>query len=107
MNDLIRPALYDAWHTVKEIQKSNSDKRIYELVGPVCESADVLAKDRELVISQGDLIAFMDVGAYGSVMSSNYNSRLKVPEIMVDGSSLKLIKKRESFEDSIALETDL
>jgi diaminopimelate decarboxylase len=76
-------------------------------VGPVCESADVLAKDRELVISQGDLIAFMDVGAYGSVMSSNYNSRLKVPEIMVDGSSLKLIKKRESFEDSISLESDL
>ena len=107
MNDLMRPALYDAWHTVKEIQKSDSDKRIYELVGPVCESADVLAKDRELVISQGDLIAFMDVGAYGSVMSSNYNSRLKVPEIMVDGSSLKLIKKRESFEDSIALESDL
>ena len=88
-------------------QKSDSDKRIYELVGPVCESADVLAKDRELVISQEDLIAFMDVGAYGSVMSSNYNSRLKVPEIIVYGSSLKLIKKRESFEDSIALETDL
>ena len=107
MNDLMRPALYDAWHTVKEIQKSDLDKRIYDLVGPVCESADVLAKDRELVISQGDLIAFMDAGAYGSVMSSNYNSRLKVPEIMVDGSSLKLIKKRESFEDSIALETDL
>tara|TARA_B100000945_G_scaffold15228_1_gene11380 strand:- start:63 stop:674 length:612 start_codon:yes stop_codon:yes gene_type:complete len=107
MNDLMRPALYDAWHTVKEIRKSDSDKRKYELVGPVCESADVLAKDRELVISQGDLIAFMDVGAYGSVMSSNYNSRLKVPEIMVDGSSLRLIKKRESFEDSIALETNL
>jgi diaminopimelate decarboxylase len=107
MNDLMRPALYDAWHTVKEIQKSNSEKRIYDLVGPVCESTDVLAKERELTISQGDLIAFMDAGAYGSVMSSNYNSRLKVPEVMVNGSSVKLIKKRESFEDSIALETDL
>ena len=107
MNDLMRPALYDAWHTGKEIQKSNSEKRIYDLVGPVCESTDVLAKERELTISQGDLIAFMDAGAYGSVMSSNYNSRLKVPEVMVNGSSVKLIKKRESFEDSIALETDL
>tara|TARA_Y100001936_G_scaffold180990_1_gene178028 strand:+ start:10 stop:1248 length:1239 start_codon:yes stop_codon:yes gene_type:complete len=107
MNDLMRPALYDAWHAVKEIQKKDSDKKIFELVGPVCESADVLARDRELALSQGDLIAFMDVGAYGSVMSSNYNSRLKAPEILVNGSSLKLIKKRESFEDSIALETDL
>ena len=60
-----------------------------------------------MALSQGDLIAFMDAGAYGSVMSSNYNSRLKAPEIMIDGSSLKLIKKRESFEDSIALETGL
>ena len=95
------------WHTVKTIKRSDSEKRIFELVGPVCESADVLAKDRELVLTQGDLIAFMDAGAYGSVMSSNYNSRLKAPEIMVDGSSLKLIKKRESFEDSIALESDV
>ena len=107
MNDLMRPALYDAWHTVKAIKQNNSEKRNYEIVGPVCESADVLAKDRELVISQGDLIAFMDAGAYGSVMSSNYNSRLKVPEILVHGSSLKLIKRRESFEDSIVLEKDL
>ena len=107
MNDLMRPALYDAWHAVKEIQKKDSDKKIFELVGPVCESADVLARDRELALSQGDLIAFMDVGAYGSVMSSNYNSRLKAPEILVNGSSLKLIKKRESFEDSIALESDV
>ena len=67
----------------------------------------MLAKERELNISQGDLIAFMDTGAYGSVMSSNYNSRLSVPEIMVDGSSAKLIKKRESFEESIALEKNL
>ena len=107
MNDLMRPALYDAWHTVKAIKQNNSEKRNYEIVGPVCESADVLAKDRELVISQGDLIAFMDAGAYGSVMSSNYNSRLKVPEILVHGSSLTLIPSRASFEDSIVLEKDL
>ena len=107
MNDLIRPALYDAWHTVKEVKKRDLDKKIYELVGPVCESSDVLAKERELSISQGDFIAFMDAGAYGSVMSSNYNSRLKVPEILVNGSSAKLIKRRESFEDLIALETNL
>ena len=107
MNDLMRPALYDAWHTVKEVKKRDLDKKIYELVGPVCESADVLAKERELSISQGDFIAFMDAGAYGSVMSSNYNSRLKVPEILVNGSSAKLIKRRESFEDLIALETNV
>ena len=107
MNDLMRPALYDSWHAVKEIRKSESDKRLYEVVGPVCESADVLAKERELNISQGDLIAIMDTGAYGSVMSSNYNSRLIVPEILVDGSSAKLIKKRQSFEDSITLEKNL
>ena len=107
MNDLMRPALYDSWHEVKEIRKSDSDGRLYEIVGPVCESADVLAKERELNISQGDLIAFMDTGAYGSVMSSNYNSRLSVPEIIVDGSSAKIIKKRQSFEESIALEKNL
>ena len=107
MNDLMRPALYDSWHAVKEIRKSESDKRLYEVVGPVCESADVLAKERELNISQGDLIAIMDTGAYGSAMSSNYNSRLIVPEILVDGSSAKLIKKRQSFEDSITLEKNL
>ena len=107
MNDLMRPALYDSWHAVKEIRKSESDKRLYEVVGPVCESADVLAKERELNISQGDLIAIMDTGAYGSAMSSNYNSRLIVPDILVDGSSAKLIKKRQSFEDSITLEKNL
>jgi diaminopimelate decarboxylase len=107
MNDLMRPALYDSWHAVKEIRKSESDTKLYEIVGPVCESADVLAKERELNISQGDLIAIMDTGAYGSAMSSNYNSRLIVPEILVDGSSAKLIKKRQSFEDSITLEKNL
>ena len=107
MNDLMRPALYDAWHTVKEVKKRDLDKKIYELVGPVCESSDVLAKERELSISQGDFIAFMDAGAYGSVMSSNYNSRLIVAELLVNGSSAKLIKRRESFEDLIALETNL
>ena len=107
MNDLMRPALYDSWHAVKEIRKSESDTRLYEIVGPICESADVLAKERELNISQGDLIAIMDTGAYGSAMSSNYNSRLIVPDILVDGSSAKLIKKRQSFEDSITLEKNL
>ncbi|HJL95625.1 MAG TPA: diaminopimelate decarboxylase [SAR86 cluster bacterium] len=107
MNDLMRPALYDAWHNVRTLQNSDSEERIYELVGPVCESADVLAKDRKLAIAQKDVIAIMDVGSYGSVMSSNYNSRLKAPEIMVSGSSARIIKRRESFEDLIALEKDL
>ena len=76
----------------------------YDLAGPVCETGDVLAKDRNLRIEPNDYLAFMDVGAYGSVMSSNYNSRLKPQEILVTKDAVKVIKKKESFEDLIALE---
>ena len=104
MNDLIRPSLYEAWHQVKEVERSEVDMETYDIAGPVCETGDVLAKDRNLRIEPNDYLAFMDVGAYGSVMSSNYNSRLKPQEILVSKDSVKVIKKKESFEDLIALE---
>ena len=104
MNDLIRPSLYEAWHQVKEVERSEVDMETYDIAGPVCETGDVLAKDRNLRIEPNDYLAFMDVGAYGSVMSSNYNSRLKPQEILVSKDDVKVIKKKESFEDLIALE---
>ena len=105
MNDLIRPSLYEAWHRVKELEEKDLVKENYDLAGPVCETGDVLARDRELRISTGDYVAFMDVGAYGSVMSSNYNSRLKPIELLVTDDKVKVIKRKESFEDMIALES--
>ena len=105
MNDLIRPSLYEAWHGVMELENRKVKSEKYDIAGPVCETGDVLATDRELRILPNDIIALMDVGAYGSVMSSNYNSRLKPVEILVTGNKAEVIRKRESFEDLIALET--
>ncbi len=105
MNDLIRPSLYEAWHGVMELENRKVKSEKYDIAGPVCETGDVLATDRELRILPNDIIALMDVGAYGSVMSSNYNSRLKPVEILVTGDKAEVIRRRESFEDLIALET--
>ena len=105
MNDLIRPSLYEAWHGVMELENRKVKSEKYDIAGPVCETGDVLATDRELRIIPNDIIALMDVGAYGSVMSSNYNSRLKPIEILVTGDKAEVIRRRESFEDLIALET--
>ena len=105
MNDLIRPSLYEAWHGVMELENREVKSEKYDIAGPVCETGDVLATDRELRILPNDIIALMDVGAYGSVMSSNYNSRLKPVEILVTGDKAEVIRRRESFEDLIALET--
>ena len=105
MNDLIRPSLYEAWHGVMELENRKVKSEKYDIAGPVCETGDVLATDRELRILPNDIIALMDVGAYGSVMSSNYNSRLKPVEILVTDDKAKVIRRRESFEDLIALET--
>ena len=104
MNDLMRPSLYSSWHDVTAVKQTDTQEKTYELVGPVCESADSLAKDRILKIKEGSIVAIHDVGAYGYAMASNYNSRLKPPEILVDGSKVSLIKKRESFEELISLE---
>ena len=105
MNDLIRPSLYEAWHKVIEVDHQNTDLDLYDLAGPVCETGDVLAKDRDLKIMPGDHVAFMDVGAYGSVMTSNYNSRLRPIELLVTKDKVQVIKRKESFEDIVALET--
>lgn len=99
MNDLIRPALYNSYHeavTIEENSKGINDS--WDLVGPVCESSDFLAKNRTLTLEQGDYIALMTAGAYGFVLSSNYNSRPRVAEVMVDGAKHQLVRKRETSE---------
>jgi len=104
MNDLIRPALYDAWHGVMQVARREGPARRYDIVGPVCESADFLAKERTLSIAAGDLLAIMSAGAYGMTMSSNYNSRPRPPEIMVDGARMWLIRERENTQGLFASE---
>jgi len=107
MNDLIRPALYGAKHDVINVKKGKSKANSWTIVGPICESSDVLAKDYLLEASEGDVLAVKTAGAYGHVMSSNYNSRRKPPEILVDGSKFKVIRKRESYDDLIKNEVNI
>ena len=107
MNDLIRPALYGAKHDVINVKKGKSKANNWTIVGPICESSDVLAKDYLLEASEGDVLAVKTAGAYGHVMSSNYNSRRKPPEILVDGSKFKVIRKRESYDDLIKNEVNI
>lgn len=96
MNDLVRPALYDAWQEIIPVTKpSDAPELHWDIVGPVCETGDFLGKDRILAIKQGDLLAIRSSGAYGFSMSSNYNSRPRVPEIMVDGAKVRVIRDRE------------
>ncbi len=105
MNDLIRPALYQSWQKVELLKPSIGTRRSYDLVGPVCETGDFLAKDRELALTQGDQVAIHSSGAYGFVMSSNYNSRNRAAEIMVDGSDFHVVRARETIEDQLRLES--
>ena len=104
MNDLMRPALYDAWHDIQPVQPRRTPGRRYEVVGPVCESGDFLGHDRELSLVEGDLVAVMSAGAYGMTMSSNYNTRPRAAEVMVSGSDMHLIRARESVAQLIAPE---
>jgi diaminopimelate decarboxylase len=104
MNDLMRPALYDAYHDIVQVKPSNSEAQVYEIVGPVCESGDFLGHDRKLALQQGDLLAILSAGAYGMSMSSNYNTRPRAAEVMVDGNQCHLIRKRETIEQLFALE---
>jgi diaminopimelate decarboxylase len=104
MNDLIRPSLYDAWHDVLPVTQREGPGRRYDIVGPVCESADFLAKERTLAVAAGDLLAIMSAGAYGMAMSSNYNSRPRPPEVMVDGAKPWLVRERERTESLFASE---
>jgi len=97
MNDLIRPALYGAWQKIVPVKKTEGNENTtYDIVGPICESADVLGKSRSLNINAGDLLAIKSAGAYGFVMSSNYNTRPRAPEIMISGSEIHLIRERET-----------
>ncbi|MDC1513444.1 diaminopimelate decarboxylase [Porticoccaceae bacterium] len=115
MNDMIRPALYQAWMDIQPISAGNSDNAVaesavaksavYDVVGPVCETGDFLAKDRSLAISAGDYLCLMSAGAYGFVMSSNYNSRPRAPEVMVDGNQVYLVRRRETIEDLLSGES--
>ena len=104
MNDLIRPALYSAWHEVKPVKESAGTAALYDVVGPVCESADFLAKDRRLAAGAGDLLAILSCGAYAMVMSSNYNTRPRAAEVLVAGGSAHLVRRRESIEELFALD---
>lgn len=107
MNDLIRPALYSAWMDIVPLQPRDDDTltRSYDVVGPVCETGDFLGKERELKIAAGDLLAVKSAGAYGFVMSSNYNTRGRAAEVMVDGGSAFLVRRRETVADLIGLES--
>jgi diaminopimelate decarboxylase len=105
MNDLIRPALYGAWHDVRPAKESTAAGVVYDVVGPVCESADFLAKERRLAAAQGDLLAIMSCGAYAMAMSSNYNSRPRAAEVLVNAGEAHLVRRRESVEELFALES--
>ena len=105
MNDLLRPALYSAWQAIIPVIKQDGATAVYDVVGPVCESADFLGKERPLRIKAGDLLAVRTAGAYGFVMSSNYNTRPRVPEIMVDGENTYLVRRRETLADLLDLES--
>src|SRR6056300_1710886 len=106
MNDLMRPSLYGAHHNVINISNPKKGDEIFDIVGPICETEDFLAKDRQISASEDDLLAFMDAGAYGFSMSSNYNTRPKIAEILVDQTDFKLIRQRETFDDLIQHEIE-
>ena len=104
MNDLLRPALYDAWHDVRPVMPRSGPGELWQVVGPVCESADFLAHDRTLALAEGDLLAVLSAGAYAMAMSSNYNSRARAAEVVVDGETAHLVRSRETVEELFAHE---
>jgi diaminopimelate decarboxylase len=107
MNDLLRPSLYRAYHEIVPVHSSlNNPREIVDVVGPICETGDFFARDRELPIMQeGDLLALLDAGAYGMVLASNYNTRLRPAEVLIDGRSVKVIRRRETMADLLCSET--
>lgn len=104
MNDLMRPAMYEAWHGVQPVVQRPAHPQTYDVVGPVCESGDWLARSRSLAIEEGDLLAILSAGAYGMTMASNYNTRGRAAEVMVDGDRMHLVRQREQPEQLFALE---
>ncbi|MEJ2142850.1 MAG: diaminopimelate decarboxylase [Gammaproteobacteria bacterium] len=107
MNDLMRPSLYGAWQAIIPVQQREGNTQLYDIVGPVCETGDFLGKDRELVLEAGDLLAVRSSGAYGFSMSSNYNTRPRAVEVMVDGDKAFVVREREQITDLFAGETIL
>ncbi len=106
MNDLIRPALYGAWQAIIPVQpRSDVPAHLYDVVGPICETGDFLGKQRELAVCEGDLLAVRSAGAYGFAMSSNYNTRPRAPEVLVSGAQVQLVRRRETLDDLLALES--
>ncbi|MCG8315715.1 MAG: diaminopimelate decarboxylase [Pseudomonadales bacterium] len=109
MNDLIRPSLYSAWQRILPVKPRKEtdagEQNLYDIVGPVCETGDFLGKDRELKLAEGDLLAVCSAGAYGFVMSSNYNTRNRPAEVMVDNDQFFTVRRRETYEDQLALES--
>jgi diaminopimelate decarboxylase len=108
MNDLIRPALYQAWHAVRAVeQASSAESKTWDIVGPVCESGDFLAKGRDLALQEGALVAIASAGAYGMVQASNYNSRGRACEVLVNGDEFSIVRRRETIQDQLRLEKEL
>jgi diaminopimelate decarboxylase len=107
MNDLARPALYDAYHAILPVNSAAGAAQSYEIVGPVCESGDFLGHDRSLALAEGDLLAIMSAGAYGMSMSSNYNTRPRAAEVMADGNKAHLVREREQIAQLFASEKPL
>jgi diaminopimelate decarboxylase len=106
MNDLIRPAMYDAYHEIVPLKPRAGEPVVYDVVGPICETGDTFTRERPLPpLEAGDLIAFMSAGAYGAVMSSEYNSRLLVPEVLVKGEDYAVVRPRPTYEDMLAKES--
>ena len=106
MNDLIRPALYQAWHAVESVVEAEGEIGCWDIVGPVCESGDFLARERELALREGDLLAVRGAGAYGFALSSNYNSRRRAAEVLVDDDGFNIVRRRETVEDMLRLEAE-
>jgi diaminopimelate decarboxylase len=104
MNDLMRPALYDAWHAILPVQKREGAARQYDVVGPICETGDFFGHAREMAVDKGDTLAVMSAGAYGMSMSSNYNTRPRAAEVMVDGSAVHLVRERETVSQLYSAE---
>ncbi len=106
MNDLVRPSLYGAYHEIVPVSRGARATEVVDVVGPICETSDFFARNRKLpLVNEGDLLAILDVGAYGSVLASNYNTRGRPAEVLVDGARIRLIRRRESLADQLRLET--
>jgi diaminopimelate decarboxylase len=105
MNDLVRPSLYGAYHEIVPVNRASQETEVTDVVGPICETGDFFARDRRLpLVSEGNLLAILDVGAYGAVLASNYNTRGRGAEVLVDGASAKVIRRRESLADQLRME---